>query len=111
MARMILSSNLDGRAAEFRIRGPAWELNSLTFREFLYLIPNGDRGNGRYRVIEAEGENLWELLTALGDQVSSACGVAVKRLDARAVGAPAGAERPHSPSTRSSSAPSDPAGR
>jgi len=83
---MHLHSTLDGRAGEFRVRGAAWALNSLSFRGFLYLIPTRGGGDGQYRVVEAEGEDLWKLLAALSDQVTSITGAAVKRLDARAAG-------------------------
>jgi len=90
---MHLHSTLDGRAGKFRLRGAAWELDSLTFRGFLYLIPAGDGGNGRFRVVEAEGESLWELLGALGEQVSFTSEAILKRLDARAVGSSQATER------------------
>ncbi len=90
---MHLHSTLDGRAGKFRLRGAAWELDSQTFRGFLYLIPAGDGGNGRFRVIEGEGETLWELLNSLGEQANFACDTVVKRLDARAVGSSQSTER------------------
>jgi hypothetical protein len=94
---MHLHSTLDGRAGEFRVRGAAWALNSLSFRGFLYLIPIRGGGDGKHRVVEAEGEDLWKLLAALSEQVTSITGAAVKRLDARAVGA----ERAHRTERRS----------
>jgi hypothetical protein len=83
---MRLHSTLEGRAGAFRVRGAAWETNSLTFRGFLYLIPIRDAGDGRHRVVEAAGESVWKLLDALGEQVTSTVGAAVDRLDAHAVG-------------------------
>jgi hypothetical protein len=83
-----LHSTLDGRAGEFRLRGAAWDINSATFRGFLYLVPAQGSGNGRYRVVEAEGEDLWNLLDALSEQVASVSGASVKRLYARAVAGP-----------------------
>jgi hypothetical protein len=82
---MHLHSMLDGRAGQFRVRGAAWALDSRTLRGFLYLMPVRRDGNGQYRVVEAEGEDVWNLLDALSKQVSSISGAAVKRLDARAV--------------------------
>ena len=90
---MHLHSTLDGRAGEFRVRGAAWALNSLSFRGFLYVIPTRGGSDGQYRVVEADGEDLWKLLAALSEQVTSITGAAVKRLDARAVG-PERARRP-----------------
>jgi len=90
---MHLHSTLDGRAGEFRVRGAAWALNSLSFRGFLYVIPTRGGGDGQYRVVEADGEDLWKLLAALSEQVTSITGAAVKRLDARVVG-PERARRP-----------------
>jgi len=82
---MRLHSTLEGRAGAFRLRGAAWETNSLTFRGFLYLIPIRDADDGRHRVVEAAGESVWKLLDALGEQVTSTVGAAVDRLDAHAV--------------------------
>lgn len=82
---MHLHSILDGRAGQFRIRGAAWALDSRTLRGFLYLIPVRSDGNGQYSVVEAEGEDVWNLLDALSKRVSSISGASVKRLDARAV--------------------------
>jgi len=90
---MHLHSTLDGRAGEFRVRGAAWALNSLSFRGFLYVIPTRGGSDGQYRVVEADGEDLWKLLAALSEQVTSITGAAVKRLDARTVG-PERARRP-----------------
>jgi hypothetical protein len=81
---MNLHSILDGRAGALRLRGAAWERNSLAFRGYLYLIPRRG-GDGRHRVVEAEGANLWQLLEALGEQAGFVAGAAVERLDARAV--------------------------
>jgi hypothetical protein len=83
---MRLHSTLEGRAGAFRVRGAAWESNSLTFRGFLYLIPSREAGDGRHRVVEAAGESVWKLLDALSEQVTSTVGAAVDRLDAHAVG-------------------------
>src|SRR5262245_51421215 len=96
---MHLHSTLDGRAGEFRVRGAAWAVNALSFRGFLYLIPIRGGGDGQYRVVEAEGEDLWKLLAMLSEQVTSITGAAVKRLDARAVGS----ERARRPDRRSRS--------
>jgi hypothetical protein len=74
---MRLHSTLEGRAGAFRVRGAAWETNSLTFRGFLYVIPIRDVGDGRHRVVEAAGESVWKLLDALSEQVSSTAGAAV----------------------------------
>ena len=93
---MQLHSTLNGRAGEFRIRGAAWELNSLKFRGFLYLIPPHDDGDGRYRVVEAEGASVWNLLDALSAQVSWISGTEVARLDAQVVGSTSAAKRPTS---------------
>lgn len=93
---MQLHSTLNGRAGEFRIRGAAWELNSLKFRGFLYLIPHHDDGDGRYRVVEAEGASVWNLLDALSAQVSWISGTEVARLDAQVVGSTSVAKRPTS---------------
>lgn len=82
---MHLHSTLDGRAGEYRVRGAAWELDSRALRGFLYLIPVRRSGNGQYRVVEAEGGDVWNLLDALREQVNAAAGATVKRLDARAV--------------------------
>jgi len=81
---MRLHSTLDGRAGEFRIRGAAWERDGPAFRGFLYLIPRGE-AHGRHRVVEADGESLWNLLDALSEQVAALSGAAVARLNARAV--------------------------
>jgi hypothetical protein len=83
---MRLHSTLEGRAGAFRVRGAAWEVNPLTFRGFLYLIPIRDAGDGRYHVVDAAGGSVWKLLEALGEQVTSTAGARVDRLDARAVG-------------------------
>jgi hypothetical protein len=83
---MRLHSTLEGRAGAFRLRGAAWEINPLTFRGFLYLIPIRDAGDGRYHVVDAAGGSVWKLLEALGEQVTSTAGARVDRLDARAVG-------------------------
>ena len=93
---MQLHSTLDGRAGDFRIRGAAWELNSLKFRGFLYLIPPRNDGDGRHRVVEAEGASVWNLLDALSAQVSRIAGAEVARLDARVVGSTKPAQRPKS---------------
>jgi hypothetical protein len=90
---MQLHSTLTGRAGEFRMRGAAWEINSLKFRGFLYLIPPRDEGDGRYRVVEAEGASVWNLLDALNAQVSSISGREVTRLDAHVVGTTTVAKR------------------
>ena len=91
---MQLHSTLTGRAGEFRMRGAAWEINSLKFRGFLYLIPQRDEGDGRYRVVEAEGASVWNLLDALSAQVSWVSGREVARLDAQVVGPATPAKRP-----------------
>ena len=83
---MHLHSTLNGRAGGFRLRGAAWEVNALSFRGFLYLIPSRD-GDGRHRVVDAEGKTMWKLLEALGEQVISIVDAPVERLDAHAVGA------------------------
>ena len=83
---MRLHSTLEGRAGAFRVRGAVWEVNPLTFRGFLYLIPTRGAGDGRHRVVEAAGESVWKLLDALGEQVTSTAGAAIDRLDAHAVG-------------------------
>jgi len=93
---MQLHSTLDGRAGEFRIRGAVWELNSLKFRGFLYLIPPRDDGDGHYRVVETEGASVWNLLDALSAQVSWIAGADVARLDARVVGSTKSVQRPTS---------------
>jgi len=98
---MHLHSTLDGRAGEFRVRGAAWAHNSLSFRGFLYVIPTRGGSDGQYRVVEADGEDLWKLLAALSEQVTSITGAAVKRLDARAVG-PERARRPERRSAKRS---------
>jgi hypothetical protein len=82
---MHLHSILDGRTEQFRVRGAAWELDSRALRGFLYLIPVRHDGNGHFRVVEAEGDDVWTLLDALSRQVSAISGTTVKRLDARAV--------------------------
>ena len=81
---MHLHSTMNGRAGGFRLRGAAWEVNPLSFRGFLYLIPSRD-GDGR--VVDAEGKTMWKLLEALGEQVISIVDAPVERLDAHAVGA------------------------
>jgi hypothetical protein len=78
---------LNGRAGAFRLRGAAWEVNSLSFRGFLYVVPIRDAGDGRYQVVDAEGKSMWKLLEALGEQVISIADAPVERLDAHAVGA------------------------
>jgi hypothetical protein len=83
---MRLHSTLEGRAGAFRVRGAAWETNSLTFRGFLYVIPIRDVGDGRHRVVEAAGESGWKLLDALSEQVSSPPGG--RRPAGRACGGP-----------------------
>jgi hypothetical protein len=90
---MHLHSTLEGRAGGFRLRGAAWAANFLSFRGFLYLIPVGAGGDGRYRVVECEGQSLWNLLEALGDEVTSIVGAPVRRLDAHAIGNRRGARR------------------
>jgi hypothetical protein len=84
---MQLHSTLEGRAGAFRLRGAAWEVNPLTFRGFLYLIPIRGGDGGRHRVVEAAGDSVWKLLDALSEQVTSAAGGTVERLDAHAVAA------------------------
>ena len=59
---MHLHSTLNGRAGGFRLRGAAWEVNSLSFRGFLYLVPSRDAGDGRHQVVDAEGKSMWKLL-------------------------------------------------
>jgi hypothetical protein len=91
---MQLHSTLTGRAGELRMRGAVWEVNSLKFRGFLYLIPPRAEGDGRYRVVEAEGASVWNLLDALSAQVSWVAGRDVARLDAHVVGRAESAQRP-----------------
>jgi hypothetical protein len=93
---MHLHSTLTGRAGEYRIRGAVWEINSLKFRGFLYLIPPRYEDDGHHRVVEAEGASVWNLLDALSAQVNWISGTVVARLDAHAVGAARLAERPGS---------------
>lgn len=82
---MHLHSTLEGRAGAFRLRGAAWSDNSLSFRGFVYLVPLQGSDGGRHRVVEGEGEGLWQLLESLGEQVISLVGAPVQRLDAHAV--------------------------
>jgi hypothetical protein len=82
---MQLHSKLKGRAGAFRVHGEAWERNPLSFTGFLHIVPIGDAGDGRHRVVEAEGETMWKLLEALCAQVVSTAGSPVQRLDAHAV--------------------------
>jgi hypothetical protein len=56
---MQLHSTLEGRAGPFRVRGAAWEINPLTFRGFLYLIPIRGGDGGRHGVVEAAGDSVW----------------------------------------------------
>lgn len=84
---MHLHSTLDGRLGRFRVRGAAWEtIEPARYRGFLYLISVRER-DGRYLVVEAEGETMWKLLDALGAQASALSGAPVARLDAHRVGA------------------------
>jgi hypothetical protein len=82
---MHLHSTLEGRAGAFRLRGAAWSDNSLSFRGFVYLVPLQGGGDGRHLVVEGEGESMWKLLEALGEQVIQLVGAPVQRLDAHAV--------------------------
>ena len=91
---MHLHSTLTGRAGGWRIRGAVWEINSLKFRGFLYLIPPRDEDDGHHRVVEAEGASVWNLLDALSAQVSSIAEAPVARLDAHVIGATRLAKRP-----------------
>jgi hypothetical protein len=47
----------------------------------VYLIPRR-QADGRHEVAEAEGEDLWDLLDALGARVVLLCGSSVERLNA-----------------------------
>jgi hypothetical protein len=97
---MHLHSTLNGRAGAFRLRGAAWEVNSLSYRGFLYVVPARDAGDGRHQVVDGEGKNVWELLERLGEQVISIARAPVERLDAHAVAA----KRPERSSPRESEA-------
>jgi hypothetical protein len=82
---MRLHSTLEGRARGFRLRGAAWAVDEHAFRGFVYLIPLTRDGDPRYCIVEADGGDLWTLLTAIERQVATLCGASVARLDATLV--------------------------